>query len=293
MSWWCAATREPWTWEFRAYPGIWLTIGALVLAYVVSSRRHRRTHELTADDRRKRMWFTLGIILLWLSTDWPLGALGAGYLATAHMLQYMLYTLAVAPLLLLGTPEWMIRPLVDRLRLDGFMRIVAKPVVAGVTFNVVLIATHAPWTVDTFRADQLGSMVLDIVWLLSGLVLWLPLVSPLPELRHPSPAVRCVYLFLAAGALPMIPGGILTFSEFPLYATYELAPRVWGIAANDDQQTAGIIMKIGSLPVVWTVIFVVFARWALRERDENVVPDRVTTGVGPRVSAPDHLPTSS
>ena len=44
-------------------------------------------------------------------------------------------------------------------------------------------------------------MALDVVWLLSGLVLWTPLISPLTELRHPSPAVRCIYLFLAAGAI--------------------------------------------------------------------------------------------
>jgi putative membrane protein len=110
---------------------------------------------------------------------------------------------------------------------------------------------------------------------LSGLLLWLPIISPLPELRHPSVPVKCVYLFLASGALPMMPGGILTFAEFPLYATYELAPRVWGIDATTDQQGAGILMKIGNLPVVWTVIFVMFGRWALRERDANVVPTKV------------------
>jgi putative membrane protein len=275
VNWWCAATREPWSWSFRAYPGIWLTIGALVLAYVVSWRGHHAAAPVTADDRRKRLWFVLGVVVLWLATDWPLGALGAGYLAFAHMLQFMLYTLVAAPLLLLGTPEWMMRPLVERLRLRGFLRYASKPIVAGVAFNVLLVATHAPWTVDTFRSDQVGSMVLDIVWVLSGLLLWLPIISPLPELRHPSVPVKCVYLFLASGALPMMPGGILTFAEFPLYATYELAPRVWGIDATTDQQGAGILMKIGNLPVVWTVIFVMFGRWALRERDANVVPTKV------------------
>jgi putative membrane protein len=275
VSWWCSATREPWTWGFQAYPGIWLVIGSLVAAYAIASRRHHAHHEVTADDRCKRWWFALGVVALWLATDWPVGALGAGYLASVHMLQYMLYTLVAAPLLLLGTPEWMARPLVKRLRLRGAMRYIARPLVAGVAFNLVLVATHAPWTVDTFRADQVGSMVLDIVWVLSGLVLWLPLISPLPELRHPSVPVKCVYLFLACGALPMIPGGMLTFSEFPLYATYELAPRVGGIDASADQQAAGILMKIGNIPIVWTVIFVMFARWALAERDANVVPRKV------------------
>ena len=168
---------------------------------------------------------------------------------------------------MLGTPEWMVRPIVLRLRIHGALRVLARPLVAGVTFNVILIATHAPWTVDTFRSNQLGSMVLDVVWLLSGFLLWTPLVSPLKELRHPSPAVRCIYLFLAAGAIAMVPGGILTFATFPLYRTYELAPRVWGLSADDDQQLAGILMKIGNIPIVWAVIFVTFVKWAADEED--------------------------
>jgi putative membrane protein len=270
VSWWCSATREPWSWGFRAYPGIWLTIGALVVAYGWAWHRyHRGGLDVSPGDRRKRIWFALGVVVLWLATDWPLGVLGAGYLATAHMLQYMLYTLVAAPLLLLGTPTWMARSIVDKLHLEGVLRILARPVVAGVGYNLVLIATHAPFTVDTFRTSEVGSMVLDIIWVLSGLLLWLPLISPLPELRHPSPAVRCVYLFLAAGAIAMVPGGMLTFADFPLYRTYELAPRFYEISANDDQQTAGILMKIGNIPIIWTVMFVIFVRWAAESGDSH------------------------
>lgn len=265
MTWWCSATKQLWTWTPRAYPGIWLFMGLLIGGYVWATVRHVRTHGVGPREKRKWLWFGLGASVLWIATDWPVGALGAGYLASVHMAQYMLYTLVAAPLLLLGTPEWMVRPIVRRLRLHGALRVMARPIVAGVAFNVILVATHAPWTVDTFRTSQFGSMALDVVWLLSGFVLWTPLVSPLTELRHPSPAVRCIYLFLAAGAIAMLPGGILTFASFPLYRTYELAPRVWGLSADDDQQLAGILMKIGNIPVVWAVIFVTFVKWATEE----------------------------
>lgn len=270
MTWWCTATREPWSWSFRAYPGIWLLMGAMLAGYVWLWRRGR-PDEPTAVERRKPLWFGLGFAVLWGATDWPLGTLGAGYLASAHMAQYMLYTLVAAPLLLLGTPEWVARPVVERLHLEGALRVLARPVVAAVAFNLVLVATHAPWTVDTFRSGELGSFALDMLWLASGLLLWTPLVSPLKELVHPSPAVRCIYLFLASGAIPMVPGGILTFSEFPLYATYELAPRVAGISAGTDQQAAGILMKIGSIPIVWGVIFVTFVKWAVAGRTHHTI----------------------
>ena len=98
MTWWCTATREPWSWSFRAYPGIWVLMGAVLAGYVWLWRRGR-PDELTAVERRKPLWFGLGFAVLWGATDWPLGTLGAGYLASAHMAQYMLSTLVAAPLL--------------------------------------------------------------------------------------------------------------------------------------------------------------------------------------------------
>ena len=34
-----------------------------------------------------------------------------------------------------------------------------------------------------------------------------------------------MYLFVAFGAFPMLPGAFITFSPLPLYRVYELAPR--------------------------------------------------------------------
>lgn len=268
MRWWCSAVNTPWSWVPRPYLGVWLLVVGMLAAYAGGVRRHLR--EVPSDDdgrhRRRAMWFSLGVAMLWLASDWPVGALGAGYLASIHMLQYMLYTLGAAPLLMLGTPEWMARALLARLRLSTPYLLLSRPVVAGVVFNVVLVATHAPVTVDTLRATQLGSFLLDMVWLLSGLVLWTPVISPLPEARGRTAAARIVYLFLACAVIPMIPGGFIAFSPEPLYATYELAPRALGLDALDDQQLAGVIMKIGNLPVVWATMAVIWFRWYQREQ---------------------------
>ena len=69
-------------------------------------------------------------------------------------------------------------------------------------------------------------------------------------------------LFVGAGVVPMIPGGFLTFATTPLYGIYELAPRVGGFDAGVDQQLAGVLMKIGNVPLLWPAIGVLFARWA-------------------------------
>lgn len=277
MTWWCTATRAPWDWVPRAYPGIWLAMVAL-LAWYLLARRHApggvagRASGVTPvrTDRWRLVSFLGGWVVLWIATDWPLGALGSGYLASAHMFQFLLYTAVAAPLLVAGIPEWMMRRTLARTRTYRLVRTISQPLVAGVIFNVVLVATHAPITVDTFRSSQVGSFVLDAAWLGAGIVLWLPIVAALDELR-PSYAVRGVYLFLAAGVVPMIPGGFLTFSDHPLYATYELAPRVEGFDATHDQQLAGALMKVGNIPLIWPVIAVLFFRWA---QESEAAPPR-------------------
>jgi cytochrome c oxidase assembly factor CtaG len=191
------------------------------------------------------------------------------------MTQYLLYTMAAAPLLVLGLPEAVVRRGLSRLRAYRLVTLLARPLVAGILFNVVLVATHAPVTVDTLRTSQLGSFGLDLAWLLSGLLLWLPVCGPLDELKPSYPA-RCVYLFLAAGLVPMVPGGFLTFAGTPLYAVYELAPRVGGLDALEDQQAAGVIMKVGNLPLVWPVLLGLFLRWANQERGPSTPVPRVT-----------------
>lgn len=268
MSWWCVTLTEPWSWSPRAYPGIWASVLLLLVPYLVAMRR--RTGPNPQAGRRVA-FFVAGVAVYWGATDWPLGTLGAGYLASAHMVQFLLYTLAAAPLILLGTPEWMARRLLERIRGYRVARALTKPLIAGVTFNAMLLLTHAPMTVDTFRSSQFGSFALDVAWLLGGLLLWMPVISPLPELQARSYFMKMVYLFLAGQVVPMIPGGFLTFSDFPLYSTYELAPRTFGIAARNDQALAGALMKIGGLPVIWGTMFVLMLRWG---RAEGHVDDR-------------------
>lgn len=260
MTWWCSATKVPWDWTPRAYPGVWLVMGLLLAAYAFS-RSRMSADERAADDPRRPIAFVAGWLVLWIASDWPVGTLGSGYMASVHMVQSLLYTMVAAPLLVLGLSEPTLRRLLARTRTTGLVRAACQPVTAVVLFNLVLVGTHAPVTVDALRASQFGSFVLDGVWLASGLVLWLPICGTLDELR-PGYPVRAIMLFLGAGVVPMIPGGFLTFADHPLYRIYELAPPVGWLDATSDQQLAGVLMKVGSVPLIWPVIGVMFARWA-------------------------------
>lgn len=271
MQFWCSASTEPWSWTPTPYVGVWLAMASLVGVYMWAWRRRRPDRPLTAVERRQPWWFGVGVAMLWVATDWPVGALGAGYLASVHMLQFMIYTLAAAPLLLIGTPEWFF----DRVRHHRWwegVRTLSRPLLAGILFNVVLLTTHAPAVVDVLRAGQLGSFAMDVVWLAAGLVLWLPLFNPDSSLRHRSLATQGVYLFLASGALPMLPGAFLVFAESPLYRTFELSPPVFDWGATVDQQIAGLIMKVGNIPILWPVLLVLFVRWSRQDQAATPPP---------------------
>ena len=277
MTWWCAATRLPWSWAPRAYPGVWAFVLLLIVGWTVLLRRLGVT-----PTRRQRVAWLAGVALLWIASDWPVGTLGSGYLASAHMLQYFLYTFAAAPLLVLGIPRGVAERVLGSVGQRAYA-VIAKPMVAGLTANAILLATHAPITVDTFRASQLGSFALDVVWLVGGVIMWLPICGPIARLR-PTYPVRCIYLFLAAGLVPMVPGGFLTFADFPLYSTYELAPRVGSIDPVDDQQLAGALMKIGNLPLIWPIIGAMFWRWAQKDQAPSVSPV-IPPGSGQRIGS--------
>jgi putative membrane protein len=262
VTWWCITLKEPWSWSPKAYVGIWISVAVLLVPYLVAMMRRTGSN----PERAKKMaFYVAGVLVYWGATDWPLGTLGAGYLASAHMVQFILYSLCAAPLLMLGTPEWMARRVLERLRAYRAVKWLSRPLVAGIGFNLILLSTHAPATVDSFRSSQFGSFVLDALWLIGGLLLWSPIISPLPELRGRNYFVKMVYLFLAAQVIPTLPGAFLTFSNFPLYSTYELAPRVWGITAGSDQAAAGLIMKLGGMPIIWGTMLGLMIKWARAE----------------------------
>lgn len=261
ISWWCTALARPWSWEWIPYPGIWLAAILPMILYGWSVRRHEGK-----TDWKKLAQFMGGVLVFWASTDWPLGTLGAGYLASAHMTQFLLYTLVAAPLILLGTPEWMARGFTRALRIEKLTVWFGRSlVVTGLTYNAILLSTHAPGTVQILRNSQFGSFAMDATWMLAGLLLWLPILSPLPEGRPSSHWAKMGYLFVTTSVVAVIPASLLTFTSTPIYAIYELAPRIGTMTALEDQQLAGIIMKIGTIPIIWATIAVLWFRWTASE----------------------------
>ncbi len=273
MTWWCAATDLPWTWTWRAYPGVWLFVAAVVGSYAWALVRLQPAR-LAGDDqpttRKEIALFALGALTLWVATDWPVGALAAGYLLSARTLQYLLYVLVAPPLLLLGTPRWLLRRLLRGRVAFRLARLLSRPLVPLLVYNAVLIAVHLPPVVNVVAESQLLSFGLDLAVIGSGLVFWWPALGRLPELRPMGYPGRLGYLLLSV-FVPTVPAAFYTYARFPIYELYELAPRVQHIAAVADQQVAGLMMKtLGGL-ILFGTMSVMFFRWHRQEERQELL----------------------
>ena len=83
--------------------------------------------------------FLIGVLVIVIALLSPLHDLGDSYLFSAHMVQHLLLTLVAPPLLLMGTPPWLIRPLLTGPRVLRAARFLTLPVVAFVLFNMVFV----------------------------------------------------------------------------------------------------------------------------------------------------------
>jgi putative membrane protein len=104
-----------------------------------------------------------------------------------------------------------------------------------------------------------------VVWVVAALVMWWPVLSPLPEFPHVSYPARMLYLF-GQSIVPTVPASFLTFSTVLLYSAYRTATTPYGLDPIIDQQLAGLVMKIGGGFLLWIVIATLFFRWSSEER---------------------------
>ncbi len=267
-------------WAFRAHPDVWLAMLLIVGAYAAALRWVGPRKVVPGEPvvtRRKAVLFGLGVLALWVHADWPIHDIGEGYLFSVHMIQHTGFTLIAPGLLLLGMPAWMTRWLfVDRLAVRRVMRVVCRPLIAGIVYNLVTVLTHWPLVVNSSLENHPLHFVVHVVLFLSAAAMWFPVVNTVPELPTTTPPFRMLYLFLQS-VIPTIPASFLTFGETPLYSYYAKVPHVLGLTAVGDQQLAGALMKVYAGSILWGVIIGIFFRWYAAEQPPRRRPEAVLT----------------
>ncbi len=258
------------TWQ--PHPEVWALLAAMVALGFYTARvigpKVVPAHQEVVTTRQKRA-FAGAVFLLYVAADWPMHDIAEEYLYSVHMIQHLLITFVVPPLLMMAIPTWLARLVIlEGGKVSAVLQRLAKPVVAGVIFNALAALTH--WSAVVNLSSESGGFhyIIHLAIFTSALLMWLPVIGPLPELRL-SQGGRLIYLFLMS-IIPTIPAAWLTFADGVVYSAYDKpGTSLWGIDVIDDQQTAGFVMKTLGGFYLWGWIATLYFRWAGRAEKSN------------------------
>lgn len=224
---------------------------------------------------RQRAAFLAGLALIYIAEGTPIHELSENYLFSVHMFQHALLTTLMPPLLLAGTPAWFFRWLAGRPWLLRAARVLTHPVPALLLFNLIYSFWHIPRLYDWALWVHQVHMLQHAVLVPTAILMWWPVLSPTPLLPRVADAAAIVYFFLISVAQLAV-FAVVTFADEAFYSRYILAPRIWGISPETDQQIAGVVMKLSGMLVFSYFVGSLFFRWARQEEAREVYRQEAT-----------------
>ncbi|MBP1934692.1 cytochrome c oxidase assembly protein [Ammoniphilus resinae] len=240
--------------------------------------------------------FYSGLFLFYLAVGGPIDLLGH-FLFFMHMIKMAILYIIVPPLVIMGLPNWFYM----RYKRDNrFMRVLgffSRPILANVMFATLFSIYHMPYIFDLSMTNLVVKTVYTTVLFISAVLVWWPLLSPIPSHQDLSAIRKIGYLYL--GAFLLSPScALIVFGNHPIYATYT-DPQTWatalglcisgdpatilhslggpqflgGMTPLEDQKIGGVLMKITQEIVYGAALAFTFYRWAHRERAKE--PEQV------------------
>ena len=247
--------RLSWT-TFTVHWSTVIGLGALGIAY---AWRVRATGSPPIGRARPALFFA-GLGLMFFSLNGWIHDLSDYYLFSAHMVQHLLLAMGVAPLLIMGTPGWMLRPLLRWRPMARASRILSNAIACFAIFNIVLIGWHLPPLYNAAMTYHEIHIFQHLLLLAASVVMWWPVLSPIGEIPRLSYPGQMLYLFVMTIPMSIVSVSI-AYAGSILYPEYASAPRVLRLSPMDDQMLGGLIMWIPGGLYFFTVISVIFYRW--------------------------------
>jgi len=253
-------------------PDVWIIVGLFAALYYIAIVRLGPTHAtpgLPVVTRFQVTCWSLGVFALWLASDWPIDVVGERLNFSVHMVQHIFFLLFVAPFLLLGTPAWLARWILQPRLLFRSARFLGRFWPALAFYSVAMAFVHWPVIMNASLRHEPIHLMAHTVMLVSSIVVWMPVLSPLPEIPRLVPAIRMVYVF-SWSLVPLVIATVLIFSTTPVYTFYVNRPHLFGLSTVDDQRIGGVLMQLPAGLLLWLVIAIIFFKWAADEERVNV-----------------------
>ncbi|MED0715794.1 cytochrome c oxidase assembly factor CtaG [Aeribacillus composti] len=240
---------------------------------------------------KQKLVFILAIVLLYVSKGSPLDLLGH-ITFTGHMASMAILFLIVAPLLIIGVPEWLWKAVMEKPVIKPFVKFFTKPILAMILFNLFFSLYHVPFIFDTLKSNYIYHEAATTFIFVFAFFMYWPLIGKSPN-WHPIGGLKKIAYILGNSVLITPACGLIIFAGAPLFETYS-NPEAWvktlslcvpsdtlaglslsgpqmfsGMPLLEDQQLGGIIMKVIQELVYGTFLAHVFFEWAKKEREKD------------------------
>jgi len=250
-------------WRWSIHPSTVIGIAALGALYIWGSVRLRQQ-----PTTSQKIFFAAGLLVMFASLNGPIHDLSDDYLFSAHMVQHLLLTLAVPPLLLAGTPGWLLRPVLSRKYVAPIVRRLTRAPMAFVIFNLTIAVWHLPPFYNAAMAHHSLHIVEHLTFMAAAVLMWWPLLSQLPEFPRLAYPGQMLYSFLMS--IPMsIVAVYIAMADHVLYPAYSAAPRILPLTPLEDQLLGALIMWIPGGLIFMIIMTVVFFKWNARGEDST------------------------
>ena len=255
---------------------IWLPIVLLALAYRAGVRSVAGAHPGNPVPRRRALAWYGGLLALFVALQSPIATYDTT-LFSAHMVQHLLLTMVVAPLLVLGAPITLLLRVVSpsaRKRVvlpvlhSRAARVISFPVIAWLVFAGVMYGSHFSPLFDAALENVFVHLLEHALYLGAGLLFWWPVVGADPSPWRMPHAARLLYVFLGMPYSSFLALAIYSASGV-LYPHYATLQRDWGPTPLADQQLAGGIMWVGGDALFLVAVVAMVATWMRAEEAEG------------------------
>jgi putative membrane protein len=242
----------------------------LVGVAVVAIAYWKRAGTLAGEGKPVSAWrsgcFAAGLALIVAGLVSPLAHMGEELLL-AHMIQHLLVGDLAALLIVLGLTGPLLQPLLAIRAIDR-LRVLTHPLVAFPLWAASLYVWHVPALYQGALASEPLHALQHACFLGFGVLMWMPLVGPLPKPDWFGIPAKIGYVFGVRLAGTVL-GNVFMWSNEVFYPDYAPGEADFGISPLTDQGTAGVLMTIEGGLVTLGVLAWLFLKWAEQDSERQ------------------------
>ncbi|MBS1886992.1 MAG: cytochrome c oxidase assembly protein [Actinobacteria bacterium] len=250
------------------------SVSEIAAPLVLAGLYLKRANTLAREGRPVPAWrqicFGFGVVVIGISIAGPIDD-QADKLLWVHMIQHLMLADVASLLIVLGFTGPLLQPLLS-FRAGRPLRRLTNPVVAISFFTLNLYIWHVPFLYQAVLTNESLHVFEHLLFIGTGILLWMPLFGPLPKPQWFGKAAHVVYtVFIWAPAMVM--ANAFMWSDVVFYPDYSKTAEAVGITPIADQSTSGAILMAECTVLALCIFGWVFLNWAKEDIEKQDLLD--------------------